>query len=96
MINFLPFAGGKVGLCVRERDTDWGDAFPIEGLIAVLKPSAVLESDAELVVLGDSGVVEVHDLKPDCFGPGFQIHSSVAEWPWAHDLISQAFIFLIN
>ena len=46
-------------LCQGKRY--WGVAFPIEGLIAVLKPSAVLESDAELVVLGDSGVVEEHD-----------------------------------
>ena len=69
---------------------------PIEGLIAVLEPSEVLESDAELVVLGYSGIVKSMTLELDCSGLGFQIHSSVAKWPWAHDIISQTFIFLIN
>ena len=52
---------------------------PIKGLIAVLEPSEVLESDAELVVLGYSGIVKSMNLEPDCSGLGFQIHSSVAK-----------------
>lgn len=78
MINSLPLASGKVGLCVRERDTEEIPS-PIKGLIAVLEPSEVLESDAELVVLGYSGVVKSMTLEPDCSGLGFQIHSSVAK-----------------
>ena len=52
---------------------------PIEGLIAVLEPSEVLESDAELVVLGYSGIVKSMTLELDCSGLGFQIHSSLAK-----------------